>query len=62
MFGPKLGYWDVSSKTDPRWDKSGEDYGLVSEGGPPRMKEWLKECKEKFGEIPEDLIASFHKY
>ena len=34
MFGPKIGTWMVHSKKDPRWNKSGRGYGLVTSGGP----------------------------
>lgn len=61
MFGPKLGSWWVESKKDPRWNKSGRGYGLVSSGGPPEMQEWIKECIEKYGDPPDDATQSFYK-
>ena len=62
MFGPKLGSWTVSSKKDPRWNAQGEGYGLVTSGGPSEIYDWIEECKKKFGEQPDDLSVSFHKY
>lgn len=61
MFGPKMGSWSVYSKIDPRWNKSGRGYGLVTSGGPSEMREWIKECIEKYGEPPEDTTQSFTK-
>lgn len=61
MFGPKMGTWWVSSKQDPRWDKSDRGEGLVTAGGPPEMQDWLNQCKESFGESPSDLEVGFMK-
>lgn len=60
-FEPKMGSWWVSSKTDPRWNKSGRGYGLVSTGGPHEMHDWIDMCKEKYGEPPKDCECGFMK-
>ena len=61
MFGPKSGTWGVSSKLDPRWNKSDKKDWLCTLGRPPEAEAWLKECEEKFGEYPKDLEYSFFK-
>jgi hypothetical protein len=61
MFGPKMGAWTIRSIKDPRWNNNGRADGLVCEGGPKEMKDWVKSCKEKYGESPEDLMWSFWK-
>jgi len=61
MFGPKMGSWAVQSVKDPRWNKSGRAFGLVCEGGPQEMKDWIKECFEKYGEPPDDATREFMK-
>jgi len=61
MFGPKMGTWWVKSKTDPRWNKTGRGYGLVTSGGPGELGEWIEECKEKYGEPPDDAEMGFMK-
>ena len=61
MFGPKMGSWSVHSIKDARWNKSGRAAGLVCEGGPPEMEEWIKECIEKHGDPPDDCYKSFMK-
>lgn len=61
MFGPKMGSWSVGSEKDPRWNKSGRGYGLVSSGGPSEMQSWIEECKKQFGEPPDDCYQSFYK-
>ena len=61
MFGPRAGCWYVQSVTDPRWNKSGRGMGLVMSGGPEELKEWLTECKTKYGEAPADCTMGFMK-
>lgn len=61
IFGPKMGTWTVHSDKDPRWNASGRATGLVCDGGPKAMKDWVKSCKEKYGDAPKDLIGSFWK-
>lgn len=61
MFGPKMGTWSVHSDKDPRWNKTGRGYGLVTSGGPPEIDEWIKECTEKYGDLPEDATKEFWK-
>jgi len=61
MFGPKLGSWSVSCKSDSRWNKNGRGYGLCCDGGPKEMKEWIEECKEKYGDVPSDATMEFMK-
>lgn len=61
MFGPKMGTWWVSCKSDPRWNKQGRGYGLVTCGGPGEMGAWIEKCKKEFGEPPEDAEMGFMK-
>ena len=61
MFGPKMGTWEVHSKKDSRWNKSGRGYGWVTTGGPDEMRVWIKQCKEKYGDPPDDATESFFK-
>lgn len=61
MFGAKMGSWWVSSESDPRWNKSGRGYGLVSTGGPGEMGDWIREATEKFGPPPSDATMGFMK-
>jgi hypothetical protein len=61
MFGPKMGSWSVHSESDPRWNKSGRAEGLCCMGGPQEMKDWIEECKKKYGEPPADATMSFMK-
>ena len=56
-----MGTWSVSSESDPRWNKSGYNAGLVTAGGPSEMQEWIEHCKKEFGEPPEDARQSFMK-
>lgn len=60
MFGGE-GTWWVSCKSDPRWNKSGRGFGAVTAGGPQKMKDWIEECKNKFGDVPEDAECGFMK-
>jgi hypothetical protein len=61
MFGPKMGTWAIHSDKDPRWNNSGRAEGLVCEGGPKGMQDWIEECRTKYGEPPADAIQSFWK-
>lgn len=61
MFGPKIGSWWITCKSDPRWNASGRGYGLVSSGGPPDLQDKIKELKELYGEPPEDCYQGFMK-
>ena len=61
MFGPKMGTWWVQCKSDPRWDKEGRGLGLVTNRGPEEMKNWIRGCKAKYGEYPDDLTWKFMK-
>jgi hypothetical protein len=61
MFGPKMGTWWVSSKKDPRWNKSGYAEGYVCSGGPKEMQDWIEECKRKYGKPPDDAEQGFMK-
>jgi hypothetical protein len=56
-----MGTWETGSRKDPRWNKSGRGKGLISSGGPTEMSNWIKECKEEFGEPPDDLYVLFFK-
>ena len=62
MFGPKKGCWYVEAKTDGCLNANGEGYGLCCSGGPDGIDEWIKYCKEKFGQRPTDLTIGFMKY
>jgi hypothetical protein len=56
MFGPKPGYWYVTSKTDPRWNGEGRSDGLLfSSGPPPEVKSHIKRLEKHLGTPPEDL-------
>jgi hypothetical protein len=55
------GTWTVNSVSDPRWNKSGRGFGAVTSGGPREMRDWIKECSEKYGDPPEDATQSFYK-
>jgi hypothetical protein len=61
MFGPKIGTWRGMCKSDPRWNKSGRGEGLITSGGPKEMWNWIEQCKEKYGEPPNDAQMSFVK-
>jgi hypothetical protein len=61
MFGPKMGTWWVHSDKDPRWNKTGRGYGLVTSGGPSEMHDWIKFCKENYAPIPDDAEMGFEK-
>lgn len=61
MFGPREGTWWVSSKSDPRWDKSGRGCGFALSGGPSEIQEWIDECKKNFGDPPKDAEYGFMK-
>lgn len=56
MMSPRMGNWWVYSDKDPRWNKSGRANlaGVVIAGGPEVMKSWIAECRQKFGEPPDD--------
>jgi hypothetical protein len=56
MFGgARMGTWTVDSEKDARWNNSGRAVGLVCEGGPKEMQDWIDECKKKYGKPPDDL-------
>lgn len=61
MFGPKMGTWCVSCRSDPRWNNGGRAYGLCCSGGPEEMRKWIEECKQKYGKAPEDATMEFMK-
>jgi len=61
MFGPKEGTWSIFSKKDPRWNKTGRGYGLVSTCGTSVQHEWVQKCEKKYGKKPDDLQWSFYK-
>jgi hypothetical protein len=46
--------WKVSSKKDPRWNKSGKTQGFISMRVYPANK-WIKKCKKRYGKPPADL-------
>jgi len=51
----------VHSDTDSRWNKSGRAKGLLCDGGPQEMQDWIKECRKKYGAPPKDASHSFYK-
>jgi hypothetical protein len=61
MFGPKMGSWSVHSDIDPRWNKEGRAKGLVCMGGPQELRDWIEECKKKYGKAPDDATMTFMK-
>lgn len=62
MFGgSKMGTWWVRSEKDPRWNNSGRSEGLVCNGGPQQMQDWIERCKKEFGDPPEDCEKGFMK-
>ena len=61
MLGIKMGDWWVRSDKDPRWNKSGRAIGTVCGGGPDEMREWIEECKSKYGSVPDDATCGFMK-
>lgn len=64
MFGPKNGVYWVSSKKDPRFNKSWEKPGLVCWGTPDWVLEWIRNKAEELGldKTPDDLTTGFHKH
>jgi len=61
MFGPKMGSWWLYSDKDPRWNKEGRGYGLVTSGGPSEIQEWIDQCIKEYGKQPDDLSMGFMK-
>lgn len=61
MFGPKMGTWRVHSEEDSRWNCTGRAKGLVCQGGPAEMQDWIKQCKATFGDPPKDASMMFMK-
>lgn len=61
MFGPKMGTWWVKCKSDPRWDNTGRGEGFPTAGGPPELQNWIKRCRDSFGEPPADCEFGFTK-
>jgi hypothetical protein len=55
------GCWYVESKSDPRWNGTGE--ALVGMGAmPSAARAHIDRMKETLGEEPEDLLWGYHKY
>ena len=54
------GVWSVKSEKDKRWSNIGYAFGsgLI---GPQGMYDWIDECKEQYGDQPDDLKVSFIK-
>lgn len=61
LFGPKMGTWTVHSDDDPRWNCTDKAEGLVCEGGPQEMKDWVDRCTKLYGAPPDDLTVGFIK-
>lgn len=58
---PKEVKWAITSKKDPRWDRSGiSTVGMIFQM-PGRAKDWLKKCENKHGKRPNDLEYVAHK-
>jgi hypothetical protein len=60
-FGPKMGSWGVESKKDPRWNKTGRGEGLICTGGPRDLQDWVEQCRNNFGSVPDDAEYWFFK-
>lgn len=57
------GVWEVTSKSDPRWDSGSQRAKdiTLSAGICPEYKQYLIDCEEKYGKPPEDLSISAWK-
>ena len=53
--GAKTIEWEINSKKDRRWNKSGKTRGFVGLRVGSANK-WLKKCYRKYGKPPSDLI------
>ncbi|MDO8551264.1 MAG: hypothetical protein Q7S03_01105 [bacterium] len=55
----RSGHWRLRSKSDPRWDESGEIESVCFSGGwPEEARAAFKALKAKYGEPPADLRFS----
>lgn len=61
MFGPARGSWWLYSKTDSRWDCSGNTDSCGGFVMPDECKARLEFLKEQFGEPPDDLEYGYMK-
>jgi len=52
--------WSISSKKDPKWNKSGTCGGFISLS-PRDANNWLKKCRKKYGKQPSDLMYEANK-
>lgn len=55
------GTWSLDSQRDPRWNKSGRCKGSAFDGPCFAADQWVAQCKEKYGDQPDDLYYSFCK-
>ena len=60
MFGPKEGTYELSSESDPRWNKSWRGVDYVTNCN-HALHEKVEEMKTELGEPPKDLYAGFFK-
>jgi hypothetical protein len=54
-------HWTLSSKIDPRWNKSGSFIMHRTPFRDPEIDKWLDECVKKFGDFPDDLYYTCMK-
>lgn len=57
----RSGSWWVRSKSDPRWDGSGNAESCGGFTMPYECSQHIEELKKKFGEPPEDLEYGYMK-
>jgi hypothetical protein len=55
------GSWTLESKTDPRWNCSGNSPSVGMFALPQEAKDKLDELTKQFGEPPEDLEWGYTK-
>lgn len=51
-FGPRRGYWSLRSKTDPRWDDSGDSDIITVMGMCPEAESSIARTKKLLKEEP----------
>lgn len=55
------GWWSVTSKKDPRWDRHGYTDACGGFSCPPEAKSHIDQLKKKLGDPPEDLEWGYMK-
>lgn len=53
---PDEGDWSVHSDFDPRWNMAGHKPDPDAEVPELGMGQWVRECKEKYGDPPKDCV------